>query len=60
MVCGRKWHFKLEKKKENKKKKKLKLKKLIHYENIPNEVDKIIKDAEKIKSKNNVVIYKNA
>ena len=60
--CGRKWHYKLENfnKDDMGKKKEVKIKKINPLENIPNEVDKIIKDAENIKSENNVVIYKNA
>ncbi len=60
--CGRKWHYKLEifNKDDMKKKKEVKIKKINPLENIPNEVDKIIKDAENIKSEDNVAIYKNA
>ena len=61
-LCGRKWHYKLENfnKDDMDKKKVVKIKKINPLENIPNEVDKIIKDAENIKSKDNVAIYKNA
>ena len=60
--CGRKWHYKLENfnKDDMEKKKEVKIKKINPLENIPNEVDKIIKDAENIKSEDNVAIYKNA
>ena len=60
--CGRKWHYKLENfnKDDMGKKKEVKIKKINPLENIPNEVDKIIKDAENIKSEDNVAIYKNA
>ena len=60
--CGRKWHYKLENfnKDDVDKKKEVKIKKINPLENIPNEVDKIIKDAENIKSEDNVAIYKNA
>ena len=60
--CGRKWHYKLENfnKDDMDKKKVVKIKKINPLENIPNEVDKIIKDAENIKSEDNVAIYKNA
>ena len=60
--CGRKWHYKLENfnKDDLDKKKEVKIKKINPLENIPNEVDKIIKDAENIKSEDNVAIYKNA
>ena len=61
-LCGRKWHYKLENfnKDDIGKKKEVKIKKINPLENIPNEVDKIIKDAENIKSEDNVAIYKNA
>ena len=60
--CGRKWHYKLENfnKYDIDKKKEVKIKKINPLENIPNEVDKIIKDAENVKSENTVAIYKNA
>ena len=60
--CGRKWHYKLENfnKDDMGKKKEVKIKKINPLENIPNEVDKIIKDAENLKSKDTIAIYKNA
>ena len=60
--CGRKWHYKLENfnKDDMGKKKEVKIKKINPLENIPNEVDKIITDAENVKSEDTVAIYKNA
>tara|TARA_Y100000591_G_C21387781_1_gene476676 strand:+ start:103 stop:552 length:450 start_codon:yes stop_codon:yes gene_type:complete len=59
--CGRKWHYKLENFNKDKKdkKKEVKIKKINPLENMPIEVDKIITDAENIKSEDTVTIYKN-
>ena len=59
--CGRKWHYKLENfnKDDKDKKKEVKIKKINPLENIPSEVDKIIADAENVKSEDTVAIFKN-
>ena len=61
-LCGRKWHYKLENldRDDKDKKKEVKIKKINPLENIPNEVDKIISDAENVKSEDTVAVYKNA
>ena len=61
-LCGRKWHYKLENldRDDKDKKKEVKIKKINPLENIPNEVDKIITDAENVKSEDTVAVYKNA
>ena len=60
-LCGRKWHYKSENfnKDDIDKKKQVKIKKINPLENIPNDVDKIITDAENVKSEDTVAIYKN-
>ncbi len=59
--CENKWHFKQETLniEVKNKKKNVKIKQINPLENIPNEVDKIITDAENIKSEDAVAIYKN-
>ena len=61
-LCGRKWHYKSENfnKDDIDKKKQVKIKKINPLENIPNDVDKIIRDAENVKSEDTVAISKNA
>ena len=58
--CKRKWHFKLDDKKlENEyKKKEIKIKKINPQENIPSDIDKIISDAENIKTNSAIEIPK--
>ena len=56
--CKKKWHYKLDDVKlENKnKKKEIKIKKIDPQENIPSDIDKIISDAENIKTNNAIAI----
>ena len=58
--CEKKWHFKLDDKKlENEyKKKEIKIKKINPQENIPSDIDKIISDAENIKTNSAIEIPK--
>ena len=60
--CDEKWHFKLNNKKlENDYiKKDIKIKKIDPKEKVPSEVDKIISEAEKIKSTNTVSVSNNS
>ena len=60
--CEKKWHFKLNDKKLETEynKKEFKIKKIDPKENIPSDIDKIITDAENIKSKNTIEISKNS
>ena len=60
--CDEKWHFKPnDKKLENDYiKKDIKIKKIDPNENIPSEVDKIISEAEKIKSTDTISVSKNS
>ncbi len=60
--CDEKWHFKpSDKKLENDYiKKDIKIKKIDPKEKVPNEVDKIISEAEKIKSTDTISVSKNS
>ena len=59
--CKKKWYFKLDDKKPENEyiKKDIKIKKINPKENIPSEVDKIISEAEKIKTTNTISVSKN-
>ena len=59
--CKKKWHFKPDDKKLKNEyiKKDIKIKKIDPKENVPSEVDKIISEAEKIKTTNNISVSKN-
>jgi len=60
--CEEKWHFKPNDKKleNNYIKKDIKIKKIDPKENVPSEVDKIISEAEKIKSTDTISFSKNS
>ena len=60
--CNEKWHFKpSDKKLENDYiKKDIKIKKIDPQEKVPSEVDKIISEAEKIKSTDTILVSKNS
>ena len=60
--CDEKWHFKpSDKKLENDYiKKDIKIKKIDHQEKVPSEVDKIISEAEKIKTADTISVSKNS
>ena len=60
--CKKKWYFKLDDKKPENEyiKKDIKIKKIDPQEKVPSEVDKIISEAEKIKTTDTISVSKNS